>query len=154
MDDEIARLRAELHKARTDLLDCLPPPYDRLIYGFMRCDDYERWEAGFFRLLCENALLGLGRFERLEEADDARAPCPLCGRRNSAGHGFRIPEGLFRHFEGFGRTRRCAITGALRELAFELFMKREAAASQIGDLERRTGIEPVACRIGAGRSVH
>lgn len=121
-EDEIRRLKSELHSARRTIVDLMPDEISRLFGDYFDCEtrnDLDRWQGEVIEAIIETA-------SPLKPVHDSyyfapRAYCPLCGDGSQGPYdeGFALPEGLRRHLAGWGNCRQCSVTEAAFALAWE-----------------------------------
>jgi hypothetical protein len=128
-----------LRETRRTLIAVMPSPFrERAIArpGRRRPVSSEEWQRALIELA-----LQMAEGEARGFYSERRAACPLCREPGVSLHGgFRLPDGMRRHLEGSGRSRRCAVMHAAFELA------REASADPsrtfVGDSSAAWNVPP------------
>jgi len=110
---ELRGLRDELYSARYTIIELMSDEVAALLKSYSNCEstrDFHKWCAG-----TADKLASMVPPECIRQSySETRAKCPLCG---SVGHGpfangFVLPEGMRRHFTGYGKARHCPVTEA------------------------------------------
>ena len=137
-EDIIKRLESELYSARSIILNLLPMELHELLSSYYSCQsitESKQWE----RMVIEKLLDYVA--EKFTDNEDIipynprmrreRAKCPLCGSGPQGGYeeSFAFPEGLRRHFEGYGNTMSCSVLEHIHSMAREYF--RHTFAEQV-----------------------
>lgn len=116
---EVRELQREIDNLRHTILDMLPEAQRAAFDGYY---DVHTWPAlSEWQRRADDILQKLAVRVEPEQWDGPRAFCPLCGRGSSSPYteGYKLGEGLWRHFTGWGNTNECevfqAISGIVRE---------------------------------------
>lgn len=120
VDMEKERLREDLREARRALFGLMPDNIQRILNSYVHCQSSA--EGRDWRDKVINELIDLAKIITPQtDYSQARAICPICRRGPNSAYsdGFTIPEGLHRHFEGFGSVQRCSIFSVLLKKADE-----------------------------------
>jgi hypothetical protein len=120
---EIAKLREALFRARSAVIDMVPPKAEGLFGGVFSCQSRDEALKWFDHLVVK--ALEIADSKEARQIGDwgagARAFCPLCGDGSSSPYaqGFAYPEGLRRHLDGSYNARQCRVTEIALELAID-----------------------------------
>lgn len=143
LEKEIEKLRQELSSANRTILDLMPPNIRQILDSYHSCtstDSIHEWRVEAIEKLIRSAKI-LSR----EEGSywDERAYCPLCGDGSTSPYasGFKVPEGLRRHLDGYGNNSRCGVMVAARKLAEDYLTWSYGASEKVQQAEQLKQIE-------------
>ena len=114
VDAEKERLKKELQEARRALFDLMPESVQRILHSYRQCKSSH--EGRVWRHKIVEDIICLAKIvSQQTNSSPARGLCIMCGRGPVSAYydGFSIPEGLRRHLEGYGDTRRCGVFSVL-----------------------------------------
>jgi len=137
VDMEKERLKEELREARRAIFNLMSEEIQRIMDSYMYCKSSA--EGRVWRTKIVGALVGLSEIVSPQtEYSPARGICPMCRRGPNSNYldGFAIPEGLWRHLEGFGNVQRCSVFSVLLNRVDERLHERFDEEDKIKEIEK------------------
>lgn len=113
-DARIDTLKFDLHVARRNLLEILPPAYARILSGWEQVrslGDYDRYR----NMIVDEVLEGAGM----------QPLCPLCHSEGVTDErGYLVPDALRRHLLGENSVQGCVVMATASRLALDAWRGR------------------------------
>ena len=132
-EEKIQKLESELWIARETILHLMPDKLCVLLNSYSDCKSKEETRQ-WMGAVIEKLLTHVNTDPFDSRRDRSRAFCPLCGsgiQDRDEEKGFAIPEGLRRHFTGYGNMRMCPVIGQIGPHAKEYWKEMFAEQEQI-----------------------
>jgi hypothetical protein len=139
---DLKKAEEKLYEAYHTIVELMDQPFQDFLKGFYLCqsrEDTYGWAGQVTERIIEHT-------KPLPANEGSyfgpRAYCPLCKEGSSAAYeaGFTLPEGLRRHFQGWGNMRQCRVMHAALALANKTW-DRDFAAQDKADEEMRQQIK-------------